>query len=148
MPWEGKSMAVKFVLGKPIIFGKIIFCLWGKLSPRNWGPSHYLFMFFPTSRSWRSWDVFPSHFLHFLHFHGWENPFLYCPANGLQRAMIWGFEEVVFSLRMPIDIFWKSNFSPRVVFPFSNSFLVPRMFLLDPTLVFVVVCIHVLVWKN
>ena len=30
MPWDGKSMAVNFELGKPPIFGKRVFDLWGK----------------------------------------------------------------------------------------------------------------------
>ena len=108
-------------------------------------------------------------FCSFLHFsHGWEVVWLifsgldltwmnfYCfllhtvgkfrflvlHSQWENRSTSWGIEGAVFSHVKPIERFWKSNFSPRVVFPHLQiCFWLPSHFSSILELVFCCVCI-------
>ena len=63
MPWEWKSMEVKFVLGKAIIFEKRIFAYGASYHLENGRPFHYSPMCFSPSRSWNKLGGFHPIFL-------------------------------------------------------------------------------------
>ena len=62
--------------------------------------------FFPPPLSWSLMCISLMFLFIFPNFSKPGNPLLYCSMNGQRRTTIWGFIKAIFSLVIPIGIFW------------------------------------------